>query len=90
MVAPPGTMKIMCLNYRGLGRPEAVQEVRSLIQLHHPLVVFLSETRVFSNNMENLRRSLGFLNGIGVGSFRWGRGLALLWMHDVCVKQGLK
>ena len=85
MVAPLGTMKIMCLNCRGLVWPEAVQEVRSLIQLHRPLVVFLSEMRVFSNNVENLR-SLGFLKWIGVGSFRRGGGLALLWMHDVCVK----
>jgi len=79
-------MKIMSLNCQGLGRPEAVQEVQSLIQLHRPLVAFLSETRVFSNNVENLRRSLGFPNGIGVGSFGRGGGLALLWMHDVCVK----
>jgi hypothetical protein len=33
-------MKILCLNCRGLGQPEAVQEVRSLIKLHGPGLVF--------------------------------------------------
>lgn len=50
------------------------------------MVVFLSETRIFSNNVESLRRSLGFPNGVGVGSFGCGGGLALLWVNEVCVK----
>lgn len=49
-------------------------------------MVFLSETRLFSNNVEGLRRSLGFPNGVGVGSFGRGGGLALLWSNDICVK----
>ena len=79
-------MKLLSLNCWGLGRPEEVQEIRSLIQMHRPLVVFLSETRFFSNNVDGLRRDLGFPNGVGVGSFGRGGGLALLWSHDVCVR----
>jgi len=46
----------------------------------------VQETRLFSNNVEGLRRSLGFPNGVGVGTFGHGGGLALLWMNEVCVK----
>jgi len=52
-------MKILCLNCRGLGQPEAVREVRSLCQLHCPAVVFLSETRFFDDRVDGLVRSLG-------------------------------
>lgn len=57
---------MLSLNCRGLGQLEAVQEIQSLIQMHCPLVVFLSETRVFIICVENLRRNFGFPNGAGV------------------------
>lgn len=76
----------MCMNCRGLGRSEAVQEVRSLVKLHSPMVVFLSETRFFHDRVDGLQRSLGFPNGWGVGSRGRGGGLALLWTNDVCVQ----
>lgn len=79
-------MKILCLNCRGLGQPEAVQEVRSLCQLQRPMVVFLSETRLFYDNVDHLKRSLGFPNGVGVGCFGRGSGLALLWTRDADIK----
>ena len=71
-------MKIMCMNCRGLVRSEAVQEVRSLVQLHRPVLVFLSEMRLFHDRVDGLKRSLGFPNGWGVGSLGRGGGLALL------------
>lgn len=76
----------MSLNCWGLGRSEAVQEVRSFIQLHCPSVVFLSETRLFDDLVDLLRRDLDLPNGLGVGSFGRGGGLALLWTDEVCVK----
>jgi hypothetical protein len=79
-------MKLLSMNCRGLGWPEAVQEVRSFIQLHRPTLVFLSETRLFNNLVDGLKRDFGLPNGIGVGTFGRGGGLALLWTHEVCVK----
>lgn len=78
-------MKILSLNCQGLGQPEAVRDLRCLIELHCPTVVFLSETRLFSDKVDGLRRSLGFANGLGVGSFGRGGGLALLWKDDLVV-----
>ncbi|EEE59262.1 hypothetical protein OsJ_11281 [Oryza sativa Japonica Group] len=80
---PRITMKILRLccekgKRMGLGQLEAVQEVH--------VVVFLSETRCFSNKVQGLRSSLSFPNGIGVGTYGCGGGLALLWNNEVCVK----
>lgn len=36
--------------------------------------------------MDGLKRSLGMVHGLGVGSFGRGGGLALLWKRDVVVK----
>lgn len=77
-------MKILSLNCRGLGRLEAVQEVCSLVQLHRPVFVFLSETRFFSNDVQRLRKSLGFPKGIGVGCFGRG-GASLSFGRMMCV-----
>jgi hypothetical protein len=79
-------MKLLCLNCRGVGQPEAVQEIRILCKLHRPAVVFLSETRLFDDNVDRLRSSIGFPNGVGVGSFGRGGGLALLWNGEVDLK----
>lgn len=79
-------MKIMCLNYRGLGQCTAVREVSSLVKLHRPWVVFLSEMRFFHDRVDGLKKRLGFENGFGVGCRGRGGGLALLWTRDVDVK----
>ena len=49
-------------------------------------MVFLSETRFFSDRVDVLLRSLGFAHGLGVGTNGRGGGLALLWKDEVCVK----
>ena len=79
-------MKILCLKCRGLGQSEAVQELRSLCELHRPWVVFLSETRYFDDRVDGLVRSLGMEGCVGVGSLDRGGGLALLWSREVVVK----
>lgn len=50
------------------------------------MVVFLSETCFFSDRVDGLLRSLGFANGLGVGSHGRGGGLAMLWREEVHVK----
>ena len=86
MQPSPGTMKILCLNCRGLGQPEAVRDLRSLCELHRPVLVFLSETRFFSDRVDGLLRSLGFTSGLGVGTRGSGGGFAMLWKEELVVK----
>lgn len=82
----PGAMKILCLNCRGLGRPEAGQELRSLVKLHRPWVVFLSETRFYHDRVDKLQRQLCLDARFGMGSHVRGGGLTLLWSRHVDVK----
>ena len=70
----------------GTWRSEAVQELHSLCELHHPWVVFLSETHYFDDRVDSLVRSLGMEGCVGVGSLDRGGGLALLWNREVVVK----
>jgi hypothetical protein len=42
--------------------------------------------RLFFDNVDGLKQSLGFAHGLGVGSFGREGGLALLWNRDVHVK----
>jgi hypothetical protein len=48
--------------------------------------VFISETRVFGDSVDGLRRELGLANGLGVDSYGRGGGLALLWTNEVYLK----
>lgn len=72
-------MKILSLNCRSLGQPEAVREVHRLIKLHSPSFIFLPETRIFHDRVDGLLRSLGLPNGVGVGSYgeRWRVGSSM-------------
>jgi hypothetical protein len=36
--------------------------------------------------VDGIKQSLGFANGLGVGSFGRGGGLVLLWTRDIIVK----
>lgn len=79
-------MKILSLNCQGLGRPKAVHDLRSLFELHQPMLVLLSETRFFTHRMDGLLRSLGYARGLGVASYGRGGSIALLWKENVGVK----
>lgn len=79
-------MKLLCLNCRGLGWPEAVPEVRSLCELHCPAIVFLSETQFFDDRIDGLLRSIGLAHGLGIGSHGRGGGLELLWSNEVVLR----
>lgn len=78
-------MNILCLNYRGCGRPETVHEISSLIRLHRPTMVFLSETKVSDKRAQDLRFRLGFSNAFGVKATGLSGGLVLFWNNDSVV-----
>ena len=71
-------MKLLSLNSRGLGNPETVQELQSLVKLEVPQVVFVMETRLDVRSIEWLRIKLGLHGALGVDRVRMGGGLALL------------
>ena len=72
-------MKILSLNYRGLGIPEAVEELRCLVREKGPKILFLSETRLDMDGFHKLKKKLDFTVGFVVPRIGLGGGLALLW-----------
>src|SRR5438105_310312 len=76
---------LLSLNCRGVGQPKAVHEIRSLLQLHRPALVFLSETKVSDRRVQELKWRFGFDRAFGLRSEGRSGGLALFWNNDSSV-----
>ena len=78
-------MNILAWNCRGLGNSRTVQELCNFVKLHHPKLVFLSETRMSANRCKNLRWKLGLKNCLAVDSDGLSGGLVLFWDEHINV-----
>ena len=76
-------MKTFSLNCCGLGNPETVSELHTIVRKEDPNIVFLMETRLKLRNLEFLRVCLGMCGCFGVDRHGYGGGLALLWNSSV-------
>ncbi|CAN0839535.1 hypothetical protein LINGRAHAP2_LOCUS2597 [Linum grandiflorum] len=72
-------MIILAWNYRGLGNRRAVQTLGELVKVYQPDVVFLSETLVSSQKMEEIRVSLKFKGCFSAAARGRSGGLSMLW-----------
>ena len=60
-------MNVPCWNYRGLGNLPTEQELRDLIRVQDPSVVFLAETWLDKARLVDIRTRLNFGGMIEVG-----------------------
>jgi hypothetical protein len=67
----------------GLGKSQAVQELRGVVKRLKPQIVFLNETRLSDAGVKHLRLRLGMRNSIPVKGRDSRGGLALLWIEDI-------
>ena len=72
-------MIIISWNCRGLGNPRSVRELGDLIHSHHPDIIFLCETLIHADKIEEIRRPFNFEACFCVDCMGRGGGLALLW-----------
>jgi hypothetical protein len=63
-------MNILSSNFRGCGPSDTVNEICSLVKMHRPLLVFLSETKLSATRSQDLKWRLGFDSAFGVKSER--------------------
>jgi exonuclease III len=78
-------MSIISWNCRGLGNPRAVPTLRDLARKYRVEVIFLCETLVHANKIEETRVRLGFDASFAVDRIGRSGGLAVLWKHPfVC------
>lgn len=76
-----GIMNIISWNYRGLGHLRVVPILHDLIQTHQSDVLFLSETLVLANKIDEVRLKLGFHAIFVVDRIGRSCWVALVWRH---------
>ncbi|KEH36675.1 endonuclease/exonuclease/phosphatase family protein [Medicago truncatula] len=72
-------MSVISLNCRGLGSPSAVPNLKYLVRFYKPSILFLSETLVYRNKIEEFHYVLGFSNCFAVDRVGRSGGLAFYW-----------
>jgi len=70
---------VISWNCRGLGSPSAIPNLKYLIRFYKPAILFLSETLVYRNKIEEFRYVLGFSNCFSVDRVGRSGGLAFYW-----------
>ena len=78
-------MSLLCWNCRGLGSDSTVGELRWLVKLYRPSLLFLSEMKMRDSRVRNFMWSLGFTGCFAVGSEGLSGGLMLFWSSTTTV-----
>ena len=78
-------MSVLSWNNLGLGNPEAVRELRSIVKLEGPSLLFVMETKIKAKRVEDLKFTLGFAGSFAVDSVGLSGGIGLFWSRDVTV-----
>lgn len=59
--------------------------MQQILQIHRPQLVFLSETKLQSMQMDTIRSKLNFDSCFAVDGSGRGGGLTMLWNFEICV-----
>lgn len=69
-------------NCRGLVNPRAVRFLSEIVTQIRPSFIFLSETLVKKNKVQQVCKKLGFVGCWNIDAHMTGGGLALMWKKD--------
>lgn len=72
-------MIVISRNYCGLGNPQTVRDLRRMVKVKKPNMIFIMETKLEKNKMETVRIKRGFSNLFVIESMGRSGGLALFW-----------
>jgi exonuclease III len=75
-------MNLLSWNYRGLGNPRAIWDLRLLVKEKQPNLLFLMETRAKNKKLQAIRCSLGFEGMFSVDPVGLSGGIALFWKNN--------
>ncbi|KAH7862199.1 hypothetical protein Vadar_001358 [Vaccinium darrowii] len=85
-MVPNGSMRFMCWNVQGVGRPLTFHQLKEFSRLHSPSLFFLSETKNGVTRMQVVKRALGMDGSLWVDPTRLAGGLAVFWKGTNTVK----
>ena len=75
-------MSCLSWNCRGLGNPQAEEELVTLVRDKGPMLIFLMETKVEKSVLVKIGRKMQYNNCFKVPHHNTGGGLALFWAAD--------
>lgn len=79
-------MNILNWNCRGLGHLRAVPALKDLVRTQKPDILFLFETRVNANKIEEVKLKIGFDSCLATDRLGSGGGVAVFWKRSLsCV-----
>ena len=79
-------MKVAVWNCRGAGGPLAVPQLKEIINLHSPNLIFLCETKNQKNAMEKIRKRINYEKCFVVDALGKAGGLTLFWNNELDVE----
>lgn len=79
-------MIVISWNCRGLGNPEEVHELRSIVRQEGPALLFVMETKIRAKRVEDLHNNLGFVGCFAVDSVGLSGGIGLFWSQGYYVQ----
>uniref|UniRef100_A0A803NL84 Reverse transcriptase domain-containing protein n=1 Tax=Cannabis sativa TaxID=3483 RepID=A0A803NL84_CANSA len=81
----PATMKLVSWNARGLGSDRAFRNLSRLVSFCNPTILFIMESRLAKNVVDNLKHKLHFDSGLEIPRIGRSGGLLLFWSNDVTI-----
>uniref|UniRef100_A0A803NST3 Reverse transcriptase domain-containing protein n=1 Tax=Cannabis sativa TaxID=3483 RepID=A0A803NST3_CANSA len=78
-------MKLVSWNARGIGSDRAFRNLSRLVYLCNPTLLFIMESRMAKNAVDNLKHKLHFDSGLEMPRLGRSGGLLLFWTNDVIV-----
>lgn len=78
-------MSCLCWNVWEMRNPSTFRALKALLQANSPNLVFLSETRLAINKVDDIRKKLKFSGVFVVDRIGQGGGLMLLWDDSMSV-----
>lgn len=85
-MVPNGSIKLMCWNVQGVGRPLTFHQLKEFSRLHSPSLFFLSETKNGVTRLEAVKRAMGMDGSLWVDPVGSAGGLALFWKGNQAVE----
>ncbi|PPR89969.1 hypothetical protein GOBAR_AA30717 [Gossypium barbadense] len=75
-------MKILCWNFRGIGNPVTVRELKQMVVANDPDIIFLSETKINVSKFSSVHSKCKMEGCLAVNANGKSGGLVMMWKES--------